>query len=82
MKKSLLRVFNYVAPLTDTPPFTTSALTTATASETSICSGESVVKYAKLVRTYTAVTMGREMMMARGRFLRMAHKHTELQVQR
>lgn len=45
------------------------ALTTATASEPSICCGDSVVKYARLVRTYTAVTMGREMMMARGRFL-------------
>lgn len=44
-------------------------LTTATASDSTITCGEMVVKYAKLVRTYTTVTIGMDMMIDKGRFL-------------
>ena len=57
-------------------------LTTATASDCTISLGEMVVKYAMLVSTYTTVTMGMEMMMDRGRFLKGgAHQRSKVMVE-
>lgn len=55
-------------------PGTPAPLTTATALEASSSWGLRAVTYAMLTNTYTKVTTGMEMKMARGRFLGESHK--------
>jgi len=51
-----------------------SLLTTATAGEDNICSGDNTPRYAILANKYTTITSVMEMKMANGRFLKRIKK--------